>query len=340
MKDNDSFVCYPTERMGYAPGGIAIEPKTNPDLPKGCKPIECRKPPIQRLMEVHFVGDEIKRAFHIMEAFKLPAGCLVPIKAKTSIEECSLVLSEDIVSQLTEVEQGRAKVFVPPAQLLYEPPVLYRFIGKKWVDKFFEVGELQISTFQRCKTKEVDDRSDTGEGLCTFVGIIDNKTVETVVGTKGNPLMLCFSLGVNARHKKDDGCIVIHDINALVVAITEALVKAGFSVARVMHGPCTYSQRLVVKRTLGRNEVVSQLVDDVSVNQKSFDLDVVLNLAAQVGGVRNYFTKPPSFCDEQEYRIVWDCTNECKEDSVKVNLDKDVVKRCCDRIDMDELPHS
>ena len=22
MKDNDSFVCYPTEQMGYVPGGI------------------------------------------------------------------------------------------------------------------------------------------------------------------------------------------------------------------------------------------------------------------------------------------------------------------------------
>ena len=69
MKDNDSFVCYPTEQMGYVPGGIAIEPSTNQDLPKGCSPIECKKLVRQPLKEVHFAGDEIQRAFQIMQSF-------------------------------------------------------------------------------------------------------------------------------------------------------------------------------------------------------------------------------------------------------------------------------
>ena len=336
MKDNDSFVCYPTEQMGYVPGGIAIEPSTNPDLPKGCSPLECKKLVRQPLKEVHFAGDDIQRAFQIMQSFKLPTGHLVPIKVRTSIEECNLVLPEGIVSQLTGEEQARAKEFVPPIQVSYEPPVMYRFIGKEYIDRFFETGELQLSTFNRCKTAEVGGRSDTGEGICTFVGIMGDQTVETVVGAGGNPLMLCFSLGVNARHDKYDGSIVVHDFPRFMMSITEELVKKGVPVLRVMHGPCTYSERLIVKRGIREDESMSQFVNAVSGNKSSFDFDLLRIIANQIGGVRNYFTKPPCFSDEQEYRMVWDCADGYEGDVIKVNLDKKVVEMCCDRAGIGE----
>lgn len=330
--NNNDFVSYPTEEMGYAPGGIAIEPKSNLDLPPGCVPVEYLQSVPPKYMRVHFANDEVKQAQEILQKFKLPnERYMVPTKMQIDVKECDLILTEDIVKQLPKAEQERAVPLVMPIKIAYAPPIVYRFISKQYVDKFFDEGELQISNFDRCKRIELGDRRDQGEGLCTFTGISGDNTVQMVVGVANNPLMLCSSLAINAKHDDGDSCIMVQDLDFFIGAITDALIKTGIPVSRVLHGPCTYSERSIVKKFGDENKVITQLVKETSGPNKAFDFNHMFSVANDIGGIRNYFTKEPKFSDEYEYRIVWDCEKPQGIKPIKIYLGKDVIKKCCER---------
>ena len=141
----------------------------------------------------------------------------------------------------------------------------------------------------------------------------------------GNPLMLCSSLNVNAKHNVEDACIEIFDLPAMISEITEGLRAKGLRIKRLQHGPCNYSDRLFVRKCAKVGSDLAQLLNGLMGNR--IDLEMCARMPLMEIGNKHYFTKPVNFANEHEYRIVWDCENVPPAGSVKVML-KDPSAYC------------
>ena len=331
MKESKSeFVTYPTESAGYAAGGVAIEPVSNANLPPDATPIKCNKRDL-KLKAIRFAGEQMSRVHQILTEHHLnPRDCLLHAKTRVSIDECDLILPAEVVSRLPQAEIDRARDFEPPIQMISHPPVLFRFVKKKYVDELFDSGRLLLSSFCRCKKKEaVDCRVDASEGVCSVTGMTEGNTIEALIGTSGNPLMLCFSLSIGADHKPDDECIEVCDFDMFLHNVTDAIIASGIKVRRIMFGPCTYSDRHIVRRFVGGNATIDDCTASVDLKAKQFDYDKLLGAVFQIANDNHYFRKPLRFAGEHEFRIVWDCNIEDDFDHCVVTVKG--VDRCCSR---------
>ena len=133
--------------------------------------------------------------------------------------------------------------------------------------------------------------------------------------------MLCMALSPDARKDKDDVCIEIFDLPALIVAISTGLEDKGITIKRIMHGPCTYADRLFVRKCVKSGHDLEKLLGQVMSGTGRFDYSLCGEIALNEVGDRHYFTKPRQFMEEHEYRIVWDCDCTPKDGKVDVVLE-------------------
>ena len=310
-----------TEDEGYVPGGYLIEPEKVPNLPSGVTQVEYFELLAPKLFALDFKGTDLPRIQKLLEERDSNhTAHIVPQKVKMSVDEYRLILPESLLNMLTKREQARAKVFVPPAQIQYQPPVLYRFIKGRYARELMEEGKIRISSFLRCRKCEngCGERFDQGEGKGLFVVQAGDCTAEFMLQVGGNPLMFCMALSPDARKERDDVCIEIFDLPLLINAISASLAKEGIKIKRVMHGPCSYSDRLFVRRCVRAGYEFEKFIDQL-ISGRGLDFHRCGEIPLMEIGDRHYFTKPMRFSDEHEYRIVWDC------DSVPEDGKMDIV---------------
>lgn len=318
-----------TEDEGYVPGGYLIEPEKVPNLPSGATQVEYFELLAPKLFALDFKGTDLPRIQKLLEERDSNhTAHIVPQKVKISVDEYRLILPESLLNMLTKREQARAKVFVPPAQIQYQPPVLYRFIKGRYARELMEEGKIRISSFLRCRKCEngCGERFDQGEGKGLFVVQAGDCTAEFMLQVGGNPLMFCMALSPDARKGKEDECVEIFDLPLLINAISVGLTEAGIKIKRVLHGPCSYADRLFVRKCAKSGQALEKLVGQM-VSGKGFDFHLCGEIPLIEIGDKHYFTKPMSFSDEHEYRVVWDCESVPEDGKIDVVI-KDVQSFC------------
>lgn len=298
------------------------------DLPAGVVPVEYFEFGHEKLFAIRRPAEEISVLERIATDLKLnPRECIRPKKVRVYDEEYELVIKESLVPKLSLKDRDGLKEMPPPSYGLYESPVLYRFIPRKYAQRLFSLGELQISSFERCRKDEsgCGNRHDKDEGKGMFAIQAGDCVVEFDIQVGGNPLMLCSSLNVNAKHNEEDACIEIFDLPAMISEITEGLRANGLRIKRLQHGPCNYSDRLFVRKCAKVGSDLAQLLNGLMSNR--FDFEMCARMPLMEIGNKHYFTKPVNFANEHEYRIVWDCENVPSTGSVIVML-KDPSAYC------------
>ena len=317
-----------TEEAGYVPGGYLIEPDKADDLPPGVTQVEYFEKVAPKLYTLDFKSDNLPRIQKLLSEHNTDSTSFI-VPSKVSIEEFRLIISEDLLGLLTKNEQDRAEPFAPPAQIQYQAPILYRFIKRRYAKELIEEGKLRISSFERCRKCEegCGERFDQGEGKGVFSIQAGDITGEFVLQVGGNPLMLCTALSPDARKAKNDVCVEIFDLPALIVAISTRLTDKGITIKRIMHGPCTYTDRLFARKCVKSGHDLEKLLGQVMSGTGSFDFNLCGKIALNEFGERHYFTKPRQFADEHEYRIVWDC--DCVPEDGKVDVVLENVQSFC-----------
>lgn len=319
-----------TEDAGYVAGGYLIEPEKEPNLPLGVTQVEYFELLAPKLFAFDFKGADLPRIQKLLNEHDLNhASHVVPLKAKISVEEYRLIVPETLLSIFSKREQDKAQMFLPPVQMQYLPPVLYRFIKGCYAKDLMEEGKIRISSFERCRKCEggCGDRFDQGEGKGVFSIQAGDCTAEFMLQVGGNPLMFCMALSPDARKGKDDVCIEIFDLPLLINAISVGLTEAGIKIQRVLHAPCSYAERLFVRKCVKSGHALEKLVGQMVSGTKGFDFHLCGEMPLIEIGDRHYFTKPISFSDEHEYRIVWDCDSVPEDGKVDIVI-KDVQTFC------------
>lgn len=197
-------------------------------------------------------------------------------------------------------------------------PILYRFMGEKYIDDFFTKGELRLATFGSCCS--VEGRQDRMEGFGSFY-CDDQPLAVSNVGL--NVFMLCSSLSLWAYNPKGyKKALLIRDGEGLMREIAQGIVQAGYSVEAFTGGPCYYSShRFDVTGITGGTDVA----------------EAVRNIMGDIGE-KLYYAKDarPKYMDEHEYRMVWLVSDRVDVEHLMVNVRR--PEKFCECIDSPRTP--
>ena len=143
------------------------------------------------------------------------------------------------------------------------------------------------------------------------------------IGFDDSLLVLCTTFSPPDETKDNSALIRITDVNAFHKEVTRRLNEMGFLVSEVIHGYCTYNDKVISIETdnfvtdfckemdstgLFLGEKLGQFIKDTVEN------DIIMN-------------KPEEFLHEKEYRFVWKLTAPFEQDKLIIkNLD--LAKYC------------
>ena len=157
-----------------------------------------------------------------------------------------LVFSESIFEHVEFIKKEECQIWKTPTNVMYNTPVVYRFIDEQYVNDFWKKGILKLTTFSKCKELEDKNRKDDKEGQSELYGYDGSYTLQIGYGVGCNAIMLCTSLCSyykNSDNKVYKKYIEIFDVNGLLFAIAEQLMEKGYSINEILFGPCFYRKK-------------------------------------------------------------------------------------------------
>ncbi len=236
---------------------------------------------------------------------------------RLSQDEWGVIFDESILPFLVEKEKNNLVDAFYPVPIKQYTPRIFRYMDKKFVDKFFETGELRLSSFEAFSRLENANLRDEKEGNLKLTVKYGDKVAEAEMGFGQDAFVLCATtLNTEQEDTKNTfghNCgFSIEDVNGFINAVINAFhtmcIKKGDKVHRlqvenVQHGPCMYllsreHDALIIENNgnslteflCGGNDIV---VDDMI---KTF---------SQYAGEHGMFLKLADHKDEHEYRILW-----------------------------------
>ncbi len=174
---------------------------------------------------------------------------------------------------------------------LINVPYLYRYENSIFIDRFFNEGELFISSFINFKKYPDNELGDPGEGSLwlTIKEKSNESQILSISEATNNQYCLSTSTVLDDSLKikfKSDGVFRIIDPNRFVLEITKSLTR----VKGVYLGNCIY----VAKREITK-----------MVNAISKDDNLNINRATSIAGIEPLFLKKNIHQHQSEFRIIW-----------------------------------
>jgi len=182
-----------------------------------------------------------------------------------------------------------------PIQWGYHRPVVFRYLERCYVDRFFETGELRLSSFATFATHKDEHRQDS-EGKNLIVGRGPNSTTYAVVEHGSDALVLCGSASRNPklfRTFNTDAAIQIFNTTGFGQAVASKIAALKFG----LEGHCYYT-----------NFAIETKVDDHllrGVQSGQYSINTLLAAINTVAGTGVYFRKRLRYRRQHEYRWVW-----------------------------------
>ena len=128
-------------------------------------------------------------------------------------------------------------------------PVIYRYLERQFIDRFFERGEIRLSSFRKFKGHKDEQRGDPNEGMAISAISGTNVTAFAVTMHATNALIMSSSLDYSEdlyRAFNVDGCFAINNPPQFGLAICRQI--AGCVAG--MEGPCIYLDHRVLERNI------------------------------------------------------------------------------------------
>ncbi len=182
-------------------------------------------------------------------------------------------------------------------------PSVYRYMDKKYINKFFKTGKLRLSSFNTYKKYDNQVKGDKSEGMNIAVATSkkDNKTMFAVVGVGSNAYSLCAStIHSKGLMKKfdSDGVFRIKDSQSFGIAIANKM--TGF--VEGLQGHCVYVNE---RRTNKEIENLSLDEMKISPDKKELDFGKLHQKVNEINSIDSFFMKPKKYQYQSEYRFIW-----------------------------------
>ncbi len=190
----------------------------------------------------------------------------------------------------------------------YIPP-LYRYLEKQFVDLFFTMGILRISSFEHFAAHSNETRLDTQEGRANLIGNCQNTDMRVEIGFGiGNCFVLCTSLlkSKNLANKfKVNSCFRINNYNGFMISVIEALQANNYNIIGGLHGVCKYVDKREIVSTIAQKDI-----DKINIKDNTMNFNALFELGAKIANNDIYFIKMNNYAEEHEYRMIWNTNNK------------------------------
>lgn len=211
------------------------------------------------------------------------------------------------------------RVFLPP---------LRRGMDSLYVNRFWETGELRLSSFRQFAKNESDDQHDDGEGTGFHVVQGQGQNFAAMTATGSSAYVLSFTTSSAPQPAFGDDWFEV--VEAIGFCAEVAGLIPGCTAAMI--GPCIYLENRIFE-----TEGHPPSVDDLLVGDGSTDVsfDKLLAASAALQGPKQYFAKPrghrsdPRGYEKQaEFRMIWE-TSRSAEDHILVRAPE--LLRFCEK---------
>ena len=179
-------------------------------------------------------------------------------------------------------------------------PTVYRMLERKYVDSFFETGEINLSSFLAF-SKHTDEERKDKEGNNILCGRGDKSTVYASVENGDDAFVLC---GTSAKPSKEllasfgcDAAIQIFNTTGFGSVLSRYVP----GIRQGCEGYCYYTDS-AIECKLGDFEL-EQLQKNPE--DKKLSLNKLGGLILNMAGQAVFFRKKVIFCHQLEYRWVW-----------------------------------
>jgi hypothetical protein len=196
-------------------------------------------------------------------------------------------------------------------------PVVFRMLERRWVDKFFETGELRLSSFAQFAKHTDEQRKDKeGNNTITLRGA-STTGFARIHGSGSNAYVLCSTALEPSRALVKafnyEAAIQIFDAMGFAIAITQQVPNF----LGLLVGHCVYTARSIQMKV----EDVDIESFQTSPGSNVIDLNKATGFFLNAASTAVYFRKAatPTFIDQAEYRWVF-LTSEAVRDNITINV--------------------
>lgn len=206
-------------------------------------------------------------------------------------------------------------------------PYLYRYEKQKWIDKFFETGDIKLSSFKNYKKYEDNQLGDPTEGHSMNIVKGDNdKMISTFSMVGHNEYSFCTSTLLDEKLKSvfdRDSVFMITDPLNFMIEIARSLPR----VQGVLFGNCLYVNERIISKSVARSIDMEDFKDDNE--EDKVNLQKMIEAASPSLTRHRFFLKHTDYQPQAEYRMLWS-TDRPVDDGLIVNCPE--ARQFCDRI--------
>ncbi len=193
-------------------------------------------------------------------------------------------------------------------------PILIRYLESKWIDHFFDSGELMLSSFSKFRKHPDEQRGDVHEGKALLEMDFGGQPL-TGIGFFGHD---AYVLSTSMIESEDlmkqfpgaDSFFRIRDSIAFATSI--ATVLPGFALG--YQGSCIYRPHRTVRRKVDGPPLFPPPSDAAGVERAAHEIQQrVMDAAA----LEPFFDKPIKYSHQGEYRFVW-CVGATTQEHIVV----------------------
>jgi hypothetical protein len=182
-------------------------------------------------------------------------------------------------------------------------PYLYRYEDKKWINDFFEMGYIKLSSFKNYKNHPDNQLGDKNEGnSMNIVNGNNEKMIGTFTSVGHNEYCFCTSTILDDKLKgnfKRDSVFRIIDPLNFMLEITRSLPR----VQGVLFGNCIYVNHRIISTRISKPIEIDQLKYKEDTEKISFEK--MMEVAAPSITSHRFFLKHINYQEQSEYRILW-----------------------------------
>lgn len=186
------------------------------------------------------------------------------------------------------------------------PPV-YRYLPERFVDGFFETGELRLSTIAQFKSHKDEARLDQREGFSLVRGIGGGRELWASITHSENSFVLCGSFirsrAIMDRFEGSEAAIEIFNVPDFALEVARQLV--GFQ--NGISGYCIYGDSMMLAREVGNDPF--PLPNDGG----DIPMERLLQAVNLSGQNEQMFLKHSDYVYQAEYRMIWNVDVAPKE---------------------------
>lgn len=202
-------------------------------------------------------------------------------------------------------------------------PYLYRYEDEKYIDDFFENGNLLLSSFTKYKSYKDNELGDKHEGhAMTFVKGENKKDLGFYSMAGRNDLCFCTSTilenDLKKAFKRNSVFRIVDPLN-FILEIDKSLTR----VHQVLFGNCIYVDKRILMRRVDKVDIENFKDDN---DPDKISLHKILNATKVHSGPDQYFLKLIEHQHQNEYRIIW-LSDRKVEDGIILKC-KEAIKYC------------